>query len=78
MELWEARPVCGLCGQDIHHIDDAEVDHIVPWSQGGKTVRENARLVHRLCNRWRGTKDPSQLEWAVGASGSGGEEEDEL
>jgi 5-methylcytosine-specific restriction endonuclease McrA len=29
----------------------AEVDHIVPFSQGGKTDISNAQLLHRHCNR---------------------------
>ena len=35
----------------ILDIDDAEVDHIVPFSQGGKTDISNAQLLHRHCNR---------------------------
>lgn len=45
---------CDLCNQKIHSIDDAEVDHIECYSHGGKTIPENARLVHRYCNRRRG------------------------
>jgi hypothetical protein len=52
--LWDASQTCQLCGQQIATIDDAEVDHITCYWEGGKTVPENARLTHRLCNRKRG------------------------
>lgn len=42
---------CAICGNTILSIDDCEVDHIVPFSKGGKTELSNAQLVHRICNR---------------------------
>ncbi|MDD2518619.1 MAG: HNH endonuclease signature motif containing protein [Bacilli bacterium] len=32
-------------------IEDAEVDHIIPYSRGGNTTEDNAQLLHRHCNR---------------------------
>ena len=55
--LFDNDPTCELCGQQIACVDDAEVDHIVCYWKGGKTVPENGRLSHRLCNRIRGGKD---------------------
>lgn len=52
--LYEADPTCQMCGQRIHDLDDAEVDHIEHYWRGGKTIPENARLAHRYCNRARG------------------------
>jgi hypothetical protein len=49
--LFEQNPTCALCGQSIQLLDDAEVDHIRPYSLGGKTDLENAQLTHRYCNR---------------------------
>lgn len=43
--------VCSFCKNEILSIDDAEVDHIVPFSKGGKTELSNAQLLHRHCNR---------------------------
>ena len=37
---------CAICGNEIHSINDAGVDHIVPYSKGGETTEENAQLVH--------------------------------
>jgi len=31
-------------------IDDAAIDHIQQYGQGGQTIPENARLTHRYCN----------------------------
>lgn len=43
--------VCSYCGNEILKIDDAEVDHIIPYSKGGTTAEDNAQLLHRHCNR---------------------------
>lgn len=56
-QLYNANPTCALCGQRIHLIDDAAVDHIEHYWRGGKTVPENARLTHRYCNQKRGAKE---------------------
>lgn len=49
--LWHDGYICSYCGQTILDINDAEVDHIVPYSRGGETTLENAQLLHRHCNR---------------------------
>ncbi|MBO6261911.1 MAG: DUF262 domain-containing protein [Bacilli bacterium] len=43
--------ICPLCGNQIVSLDECEIDHILPYSLGGKTVFENAQLVHKICNR---------------------------
>nr|WP_210498312.1 DUF262 domain-containing protein [Vibrio crassostreae] len=45
---------CGICNNKIMSFSDAEVDHITPWSLGGRTNLENAQLTHMLCNRKKG------------------------
>lgn len=42
--------VCQICGLPITKEEDCTIDHIVPKSQGGRTVRENCQLAHRMCN----------------------------
>lgn len=49
--LFKSGYICSYCGNEILSIEDAEVDHITPFSLGGKTVLENAQLLHRHCNR---------------------------
>jgi len=55
-ELFHTGYICSYCGNEILNIDDAEVDHIVPFAQGGKTEIENAQLLHRHCNREKSDK----------------------
>lgn len=50
-ELFYPGYICSWCNNEILDIDDAEVDNIVPFSQGGKTDISNAQLLHRHCNR---------------------------
>ena len=49
-ELWEEGRGSALCEQQIELFDDAHVDHIDPYSKGGKTVKSNGQLTHRYCN----------------------------
>ena len=50
-ELFNSNPYCAISGQKILAIEDSEVDHIVPYSKGGKTEKSNAQLVFRYFNR---------------------------
>ena len=50
-ELFDKNPICSISGQRILSIDDCEVDHIIPYSKGGKTELSNAQLVLRYFNR---------------------------
>lgn len=43
--------ICPLCNNKIVDIEQCEIDHILPYSLGGKTIFENAQLVHKICNR---------------------------
>jgi hypothetical protein len=55
-KLFEQNPICAISGQSIANIEDAEVDHITPYSQGGPTEEANAQLVLRYFNRQRGNR----------------------
>lgn len=50
-ELYE----CKDCHQHFA-ADELTVDHIIPWSTGGRTVLSNARLICRACNSRKGNK----------------------
>lgn len=50
-KLFKENPICAISGQQILAIEDAEVDHIIPYSKGGPTSPENAQLVLRYFNR---------------------------
>jgi hypothetical protein len=48
--LFNESSTCRLCNNQIHSFEDSTVDHITPYSKGGKTVESNAQLAHRSCN----------------------------
>jgi hypothetical protein len=52
--LFESNNVCTICKNKISFIEDAHVDHIERFSEGGKTEIKNGRLTHRYCNLQRG------------------------
>ncbi len=55
--LWEENEhICWICHQTILHKEDAEVDHIVPFSKWWATIYENAQLVHWRCNQQKGNR----------------------
>ncbi len=58
-KLYDKSPICKLCdGNQIHSLEDSTVDHIKPYSKGGKTIPENGQLAHRACNARKNAKMP--------------------
>jgi 5-methylcytosine-specific restriction endonuclease McrA len=57
-DLYDKSPVCQLCKNEIHSLDDSTVDHIIPYSKGGKTIPGNAQLAHRSCNARKNANMP--------------------
>jgi hypothetical protein len=55
-QLFAQDPTCKICKNQIMLIEDAEVDHIIPFDKGGPTTLENAQLAHRFCNRHKSDK----------------------
>lgn len=41
--------VCQLCGGTVQE-GDRHLDHIVPWSKGGKHAADNLQVTHSRCN----------------------------
>lgn len=37
-------------------MEDAQVDHVVPFAEGGLTEPSNAQLLHAYCNRHKSNK----------------------
>ena len=56
-ELFAQDNTCQICSQKIIMIHDAALDHEEQYWMGGRTVPENARLVHRHCNITRSRKE---------------------
>ena len=55
-QLFQDDPTCSICSQQIVSLDDAAVDHTLPYSLGGSTSPANGRLAHRFCNAARGNR----------------------
>lgn len=55
-QLWDSTEnhVCAICGNQILNIEDAEADHITPFSKGGHTTADNMQLTHSICNKTKG------------------------
>lgn len=56
--MWNSshQKICGICEEVISSFDDMDLDHIKPYSIGGQTTLNNARLTHASCNRSRGNR----------------------
>ena len=52
--LFDADPVCRMCHNKITVIQDAHVDHVQRYSEGGTTTKGNGQLAHRYCNLHKG------------------------
>ena len=66
LQLWHDGYICSFCGNRILSIDDAEVDHIYPFSLGGDTDISNAQLLHRHCNREKSSAEIELDDWTDG------------
>lgn len=61
LEVYEAQghrcanPLCPRGGEELDFAE-MEGDHITPWRDGGRTVRENCQMLCRECNRRKGAK----------------------
>ncbi|MBV6512193.1 MAG: hypothetical protein FMNOHCHN_01690 [Ignavibacteriaceae bacterium] len=71
-ELFNKNSACAICGQNILNIDDAAVDHVKQYWQGGKTIPENARLTHKYCNSARDRKEGQNPQPPLPPRGTGG------
>lgn len=57
-KFWHGKKhICGLCGKNIMNFNDCVLDHIKPWSKGGKTTPQNAQLAHKRCNRIKRSRE---------------------
>src|SRR6266566_2511439 len=63
-QVLSEEKACWLCGHPALPSDPLEVDHVVPRSKGGATVRSNLRAAHASCNRSRGDRGGGPLAGA--------------
>jgi len=50
-KLQEQEGKCAICNSQITKQQKYEGDHILPWSQMGRTVPENCQVVHQKCHK---------------------------
>lgn len=50
-KLKEQDFLCAICEEIIKETDKFDGDHILPWTNGGKTSYDNLQVVHRRCHR---------------------------
>jgi hypothetical protein len=50
-KLKEQEGMCPLCKETITEHQKYEADHIVPWTNGGKTEKENLQVLHQRCHK---------------------------
>ena len=56
LAAWETQGhKCALCGKEMDY-EFMEGDHITPWRDGGRTVKENCQMLCRECNRRKSAK----------------------
>lgn len=51
----KGKRLCPSCGAEFS-FDEFEIDHIEPWSKGGRTAIKNAALLCKKCNAKKGGK----------------------
>ncbi len=51
----EQKGICPVCKQ-YFEIEQMEADHIIPWSEGGKTELNNCQMLCKSCNRMKSNK----------------------
>lgn len=64
------KGICGICGLPVPNCNDPAnewgptIDHIVPLSKGGKHMKSNCQLAHRLCNSLKlDTTEDFEVDW---------------
>lgn len=56
LAVWEEQGHrCALCGKEFDY-EFMEGDHITPWHDGGRTVKENCQMLCQECNRRKGAR----------------------
>jgi 5-methylcytosine-specific restriction endonuclease McrA len=56
-QVTKVATVCAICGQPPTPTDPLQGDHIIPLSEGGRTVASNYQATHRSCNIRKGGRN---------------------
>ena len=52
-KLNDQNNICKLCNKPITPKQDYDGDHIIPWTNGGKTEKDNLQVVHSRCHKMK-------------------------
>lgn len=59
------RGKCSICKMSLG-IEGSHLDHVVPFSRGGRNINSNVQLTCPTCNQKKGGKDPTQFMQEMG------------
>ena len=66
---------CAGCGANERRPTHLEVDHIIPWTEGGPTELGNLQALCTACHRRKGTRSQTKLwQWMIDHGGMWDEE----
>lgn len=51
----EQKGICKICGDHFER-QEMQMDHIMPWTRGGKTELENLQMLCEYCNKTKSSK----------------------
>ena len=51
----EQSGICAHCGDQFEY-NQMQADHIIPWSKGGRSIRENCQMLCVKCNNSKSNK----------------------
>lgn len=55
-EIYEKQKgICPITNRKCE-FDEMDADHIVPWSKGGKTIKDNLQMIYRKANQYKSNK----------------------
>lgn len=57
--------ICYYCCEPVHR-DSITVDHVIPFSRGGKTVLSNLVVACKKCNQKKGNFLPQEVNMCLG------------
>ena len=63
---------CSGCGANERRPTHLEVDHIIPWGEGGPTALGNVQALCTACHKRKGTRSQTELwQWMIDHGGCG-------
>jgi hypothetical protein len=58
------KNICRYCDKNLNK-HNRVIDHILPWSKGGRNIEENLALSCKTCNSQKDNKTLEELKWIL-------------